>query len=101
MPLNLRGLFGRYTSDTASVSSISVGPSTPVTLLTSNPNRIGAVIYNETGTLYVKLGTNCSANNYSHRLTANSFLSSELDNYTGIVTALKVSGTTTVQVTSY
>lgn len=96
MALNLRALFGVGTS--ANVVSVSVGNTAAVTLLVADSSRKGFVIFNETGTLYVKLGTNASATDYSYRLTANSPW--EVVNYTGIVTARKASGITDVLVTS-
>jgi len=82
---------------TATVTSNSVGTSA-VTLATSNSARIKIVIFNEAGTLYVKLGSAASSTDYSYRLTANTTL--EVDTYYGVITAAKQSGTTNVQVTT-
>lgn len=94
MTLNFRGLFGKFSSDTATTQNITVGNITPITLFVSNPNRLKAVIYNETGTLYIKLGIGASSTSYNYRLTANTF--QEITEYTGIITAIKQSGSTSV-----
>lgn len=96
MALNIRALFGVGTS--ATTTTVSVNPSSATLLLASDINRKGFIVYNETGTLYVKFGLLASSSNYSRRLLANEFL--EISNYTGTVTAIKASGTTNVQVTS-
>ena len=83
-------------STLATVTNISVGTSV-VTISASNASKSKIVIYNETGTLYVKFGSGASASSYSIRLTANS--SFEFSGYAGIVTAIKASGTTPVLVT--
>ena len=80
----------------ATVTSVSVGTSV-TTLSASNVNKTRVIVYNETGTLYVKLGTGASASSYSTRLTANTVF--EIVGYAGVVTAIKASGTTPVLVT--
>jgi hypothetical protein len=80
----------------ATVTQVSVGTS-PVTVSVSNAAKVRVIIYNETGTLFVKLGTGASASSYSYRLTANSL--TEIDTYTGAISAVKASGTTNVLVT--
>lgn len=80
----------------ATVTNVSVGTSV-VTISASNAGKQKIVVYNETGTLYVKLGLGASSSSYSTRLTANS--SWEYTGYAGIVTAIKASGTTPVLVT--
>ncbi len=77
---------------------VSVTATQPATLLQPKVNRAGAIIYNETGTLCVLLGPGTvSASYYSFRMTATS--KELIDNYTGIVTAIKLSGTTNAMVT--
>lgn len=100
MALNLRGLFAKLSNNVATVTSMSVGPSVPITLASDDINRIGANVYNQTGTLYVKLGSGASNSSYTYRLTANTdkFIDSS---YTGIITAIKQTGTTDVIVTIY
>lgn len=68
------------------------------TVLSSAPTRTKFIIYNETGTLFVKLGTGASTTDYSQRLTANSVW--EYAGYSGIVTVIKQTGSTFAQVTS-
>lgn len=84
-------------SPTATVTSVTVS-TTVATLAASNAARIKCVVFNEAGTLFVKLGSAASSSDYSYRLTANTTL--ELDTYTGIVTGTKQSGTTNAQVTT-
>lgn len=80
----------------ATVTNISVGTS-PTTLSASNSSKTKVIIYNETGTLFVKLGTGASSTSYSIRLTANS--SWEFTGYAGVVSGTKATGTTAVLVT--
>jgi type 1 fimbria pilin len=86
-------------NNTASVTNASVGSGVAVTLAASNASRLKLIVHNETGTLYVKLGTGASSTSYSYRLTANDRI--EVEQYTGDVTAIKASGTTAVLVTEY
>lgn len=80
----------------ATVTSVSVS-TTVATLSASNSAKRKVIVYNEAGTLFVKLGTGATSADYSYRLTANSTL--EIDGYTGAVTAIKASGTSNAQVT--
>lgn len=98
MTVNLRGLFGKFSTDASTVLTLSVGPGSPTLVAASNPNRLAVVIYNTTGTLYVKRGLLASTTNYSHRLTANTELTIGSE-YTGPVTVIKQTGTTDVNVT--
>lgn len=83
---------------TPTVTSVSVGTST-TTLAAANSARQKLIIFNESGTLFVKLGTAASGSDYTYRLTANTLL--EIDfAQTAAVTAIKASGTSNVQVTS-
>lgn len=81
---------------TPTVSRVSVGSGAAVQLTAANFQR--AVIHNESGTLYVKLGTGASATDYSYRLTANQLLEINFSANTAI-TAIKATGTSDVQVT--
>lgn len=82
---------------TAAVSLLAVGP-TVLTALASVSTRAKFILYNETGTLFIKLGSGASATDYSMRLTANT--SWEFSGYSGIVTVIKSSGTSNLLVTS-
>jgi hypothetical protein len=97
MAVNLRGLFAKFSSDLATVTTLSVG-TVPVVASASNPNRLSVTIYNVTGTLYVKKGVGVSVSNFTHRLTANTELTVGSE-YTGPITIVKQSGTTDVNVT--
>lgn len=83
-------------SANATVTNVSVG-TTSTTISASNVGKTKVVIYNEAGTLFVKLGTTASSVSYSYRLTANTTL--ELTGYYGRIDAIKASGTTAVLVT--
>lgn len=88
--------FPGASTSTATVTSVSVGTSV-VTLSASNAGKTKVILYNETGTLFVKYGSAASSSSYTTRLTANT--SYEVDGYHGIITAIKASGTTPVLVT--
>lgn len=81
---------------TATVTSVSVTTSS-TTLSASNASKTGVIVHNESGTMFVKLGTTASSTSYSYRLTANSTV--EISGYHGIITAAKASGTTNALVT--
>lgn len=81
---------------TATVTSVSVS-TTVATLSASNAAKSQVIVYNEAGTLYVKLGAGATSASYSYRLTANTAL--EIAGYYGIVTGIKASGTTAALVT--
>lgn len=82
---------------TAVVTAVTVS-TTVATVLTSLASRSKFILYNEAGTLFVKLGTSATASDYSMRLTANT--SWEFSGYSGVVTAIKSAGTTNLQATS-
>ncbi len=86
---------------TATVTRATVA-TTVVTLLASNPNRRKAIIFNETGTLRVKLGTSASLTDYTYEVLSSAGNNrQDVDNYTGVITGIKVSGTGAVQVTEF
>lgn len=80
----------------ATVTSVSVS-TTVATLSASNAAKTKVIVYNEAGTLFVKLGSGATSASYSYRLTANSTL--EIEGYAGIVTGIKSAGTTNALVT--
>lgn len=96
MALNIRALFGIGTS--ATTQAFTVNNSTATTLLNADQNRKAFVIFNASGTLYVKLGTSPSSSSFTYQVSAGNTL--EVANYIGIVTAIKASGSTVVHVTS-
>lgn len=81
----------------ATVTAVSVNPSSAATLAASNASRVKLIVHNEAGVLFVKLGSGATNALYSYKLTAGSTL--ELTQYTGEVTAIKSSGTSTALVT--
>lgn len=83
-------------SAVATITSVSVS-TTVATLSASNAAKTKVVVYNEGGTLFVKLGSGATSASYSYRLTANSTL--EIEGYYGIVTGIKQTGTTNALVT--
>lgn len=80
------------------VSSVSVGTSA-TTLAAADSTRQRLIVFNESGTLYVKLGSGASSADYTYKLSANTTLEIPFAQ-TAVVTAIKASGTTNVQVTS-
>lgn len=91
-----------YTSTpamTPTVTRVSVGAGAPVTLAAADSTRKRCLIHNESGTLFVKLGTAASSTDYTYRLVANSFLDVDFIQ-TAAITAIKGTGTSDVQVTS-
>jgi hypothetical protein len=83
--------------NTATVTAVSVTAAVAASLAASNVNRVKLVVFNETGTLFVKLGSSASTALYSYKITAGATL--EIGQYTGIVSAIKLSGTSNVLVT--
>lgn len=81
----------------SAVARISVGSGAVVTLSASNAAKRRVIIYNEAGTLFVKFGTSASSTNFTYTMPPNTTV--ETDEYYGIVTARKLSGTTFVDVT--
>ena len=95
-PVPVSGSFTGTSASSATVTNLSIGTSV-TTVLAANASRIRAIIHNESGTLYVKYGTGASSTSYTFRLTAQAVL--ESTQYTGIITAIKASGTSPVLVT--
>lgn len=83
---------------TPTVTRVSVSP-VATTLLSADSNRKRFILHNETGTLFVKLGSGASTTDYTFRMTANTTLAVEFQQ-NAAVTAAKASGTSDVQVTS-
>lgn len=81
---------------TATVSSVAVS-TTVATLSASNAAKTKVIVFNESGTLYVKYGSGATSADYTYRLTANTAL--EIEGYAGLVTAIKQTGTSNAQVT--
>lgn len=88
--------FSTTTTTLATVTSVSVS-TTVATLSASNAAKTQVIVFNEAGTLFVKLGAGATSASYSYRLTANTAL--EINGYAGIVTAIKSAGTTAALVT--
>ena len=70
---------------TATVTSVTVAVAS-TTILASNVNRLGAILWNQTGTTFVKLGTTASSTSYTVRLAINSEWEVPTPVYTGIIT---------------
>jgi hypothetical protein len=81
---------------TATITNVSVTP-VVTTLSANNVAKTKLILYNEAGTLFVKLGSGASAISYSYKLVANTSL--EIEGYHGIVTGIKASGTSACLVT--
>lgn len=98
VPVSVSGTVATTVGGTglATVTSVSVS-TTVATLSASNSAKTKVIIHNETGALFVKLGSGASSSSYSYRLTANTVL--EITGYYGIVTATKLTGTSNALVT--
>lgn len=85
-------------TDTTSQDAAVVGTTSQV-LLSSNPNRIGATIFNEgTATCYMKLGSDASTTSYTLQITNGGYY--ELPyRYTGIIEGVTSSGSATLRIT--
>lgn len=85
----------------AVVSRITVGTSA-VVLAAANSARHKVIVFNETGTLRVKLGPNASLTDYTYEILASAGNNrQDIDGYSGVVSGIKVSGITSVQVTEF
>jgi hypothetical protein len=81
----------------ATVSRIAVTNTGAVTLSLSNAAKTQVVIYNESGTLFVKYGTGASLTDNTYVLPPNSTV--EVNGYYGLITARKASGNSFVDIT--
>lgn len=81
---------------TATVTTVAVS-TTVATLSLSNASKTGIVIHNEIGILFVKFGATATSSDYTYRLTQNTVL--EVINYAGLITGIKLAGSTDAQVT--
>jgi hypothetical protein len=88
--------FTQTTTTLATVTSVAVSTSV-ATLSASNAAKTSVIVFNESGTLFVKLGSAASSTSYTYRLTANTTL--EITGYAGIVTGIKSAGTSNALVT--
>ena len=83
----------------SSVSRVAVTAAN-ITLASSNTSRKGLVVYNESGTVYIKLGTTASSTDYTYRLTSDQSLELPFPIYTGRIDAIRsAAGTSQNQVT--
>lgn len=99
-PLLVDDLYNIFNANTdSSLGSLTVGNSA-VTLLAANPQRRQFVIHNDGGTvLFIRLGSGITSALYSCRLTANERYEQTDNCYTGVITAIRASGTGSVLVT--
>ena len=87
-------------SATGTQSNVA-GSATSVTLLSSNANRLGASIVNDSAAiLYVKMGTTASATDYAVRMYPNDYFEVPF-NYTGRIDGIWASATGSARVTEY
>lgn len=84
-------------SNSSSSSVVDVNQFLSTTLLSPNLNRNSFVVHNTSGVLFVRLGPDATHTNFTYRLTSNAVL--EIASYTGEVSAIKLSGTSSVLVT--
>jgi hypothetical protein len=92
------GLIAPKSSATATITRVATSIAA-TTLKVANNARIKLVVATEAGITYVKLGSAATTTDYSYYLPARSVL--EIGDYTGIVTAIRASGSDNVQVTEY
>lgn len=83
---------------TPTVTRVAVSTSV-ATLAAANSSRQRLIIHNETGTLFVKLGTGATDTDYTYRLVAQTTLEIPFAQ-SAAVTAIKASGSSFAQVTS-
>lgn len=87
-------------SATGTQSNVA-GSASSVTLLSSNANRLGASIVNDSSAiLYVKMGTTASATDYAVRMYPNDYFEVPF-NYTGRIDGIWASATGNARVTEY
>jgi hypothetical protein len=81
---------------TAVTTSVGVVATSPATLLAANPNRILVTICNTTGTIiYILLGSGTvSATFFTKRLTTSDDFWTVPEDFNGIITCIRNSGTT-------
>jgi len=73
---------------------------TPSVIAAENVSRRQLIVHNPTGGItYLKFGLGCTTTAFTLRLTANETYSGPLNGYAGVVTAIRASGTGTLQVT--
>jgi len=70
---------------------------TSVNVVDLRPTRAMVVIYNVTGTLYIKYGLNASSTSFTESLAAGEL--TKIMNYSGPMSVIKASGSSQVYVT--
>ncbi len=86
---------------TSVVTSVAQSTST-ITILSANPTRKGAIVFNNTtsGFLYVKLGASGTSVDFSYKMPPGGALELPFPAYTGVITGVwSTSGSGTAQVT--
>lgn len=86
-------------SATGTLSSVTAS-ATSVTILASNANRKGALIYNDsTSTLALAFGATASLTAFTLELPAQAFYEMPMPNYTGVISGIWASATGAARVT--
>jgi hypothetical protein len=89
---------GRPATSAHSTASVT---SSNTSVLASNANRMGAVIYNDSSTIaLVKLGASASLTSFSVKLIQDDYYEVPFS-YTGAITGITASGTATLRVTEF
>jgi hypothetical protein len=84
---------------TSTVASVALS-TTVATLLASNANRLGAILWNiGAAQAYVKLGAAATTASFTLRMSVQSFYELQTPVYTGIITGITSAGTSTTLVT--
>lgn len=82
----------------STVTVVPVTPAAAVTLLQPNSKRVRATLYHDASTvLYIKLGSGASSANFTYKLVNPG--GQEIQDWWGVVTAIKGSGNSNVIVT--
>ena len=88
---------GTNVATRATTAVHTVGPALAVLLAEADYGRNCAVVHNESGVLFVGLGSTVSSTQYAYRLVGNCTL--ELQGYIGALSGIKATGSTSVFVT--
>jgi hypothetical protein len=84
---------------TSAVTTVAASVSS-VTLLTSNVNRVSAMMFNDsTSAAYVKLGATASTSSFTVKMASNSYYELPLPTYTGVVDCIWDSATGNMRIT--
>ena len=85
---------------TSATTAVEINATTPTTIAAANIDRKQLIVTNSSGALvYIKLGLGATDSDYTVRMNTNDVFATALYGYTGVITAVRGSGTGTVLVT--